>query len=124
MDFRIEASMPDRWRPGLADGDEAAAAGGVHLDAHRAVRAIDQPPVGRAAMRRVECDGREAIAGVDFPLVHAAVAVAVFLGGDEQAFAVALDSRDLAIAAGRGFDALDRSVGAGIGPCVLSAVVL
>src|SRR5262249_1115662 len=122
-DSTTEALSRVRRRPGVVDRDEAAVAAGVHLDAHRAVRVVNQPRVGPAAMRRIECDRGEAIAGVRFPLVHAAVAVAVFLSGDEHAFGVVLDARDLAVAAGRGLDPLDRSISGGIGPCVRFAVV-
>src|SRR5215472_8047100 len=73
-DFRSVRIADCGLRIGLAIGpNEVTVAVRIDLDARRAVGAVDEAAIRRAAMRRVEGDRREPVAVVRFPLVELAV---------------------------------------------------
>src|SRR5207245_1013726 len=95
----------------------------IDLDADGAVGSVDQASIRGAAVGRVERDRRQAAVVEGLPFVDAAVAVGVFLCAHGEVLFIVLGAADLPVAPGRNLDALDLSVGTGVGPGVLLAVV-
>src|SRR6266550_1923646 len=90
-DFTGRGLLWGSWS-GLIRRHEMAVTPDVHLDAGGAIRFVDQPAVGGAAMLRIESDRRQASAVVGFPGIWLAVAVSVLFGRHEFVLCVMFDA--------------------------------
>ena len=108
---------------GAGGGHKMTVADRIHFQPRAAVGAVDQPAIGRAAVRLIERHRREDRTVIGFPLVDPAVAVGVFLGAHQDVLLVVLETVHFAVATRGHVDADNRAVRSGIRPRVFLAVV-
>src|SRR3954453_6370587 len=97
---RRSSRTPPGWTPVSMSGSAlpfGRMSGADSLDARAPVGAVDQAPLRRAPVCRVERHRQQPAAAVGLPLVDSAVAIGVFFGAREMIVVVVLGAPDPAV---------------------------